>query len=199
MYCSPFNSENYLSLVFQRQNPVLIFYCEIISNILCVLSFLYRWSAIAARLPGRTDNEIKNVWHTHLKKRLKKQLSIPDSKGQSAAEASSYDSDSFNSAGKMSPQPSSSDFSSGTMETQNSTDISNEQAEYSPESFPVIDESFWSDELSSDDSSMASDFPAVTDELQFLLPELESSNIIIDDGMDFWYDVFIGAGGLQEL
>ncbi|KAG2405903.1 Transcription factor [Vigna angularis] len=28
------------------------------------------WSAIAARLPGRTDNEIKNVWHTHLKKRL---------------------------------------------------------------------------------------------------------------------------------
>ena len=139
------------------------------------------------------------MWHTHLKKRLKKQLSIPDSQGQSTAEASSYDSDSFNSAGKMSPQPSSSDFSSGTMETQNSTDINNEQTEYSPESFPVIDESFWSDELSSDDSSMASDFPAVTDELQFLLPELESSNIIIDDGMDFWYDVFIGAGGLQEL
>nr|CAB3494415.1 unnamed protein product [Digitaria exilis] len=29
-----------------------------------------RWSAIAAQLPGRTDNEIKNVWHTHIKKRL---------------------------------------------------------------------------------------------------------------------------------
>nr|QHG11460.1 R2R3-MYB transcription factor 32 [Taxus chinensis] len=29
-----------------------------------------RWSAIASRLPGRTDNEIKNVWNTHLKKRL---------------------------------------------------------------------------------------------------------------------------------
>ncbi|XP_055809451.1 transcription factor MYB14-like [Solanum dulcamara] len=29
-----------------------------------------RWSAIASRLPGRTDNEIKNFWHTHLKKRL---------------------------------------------------------------------------------------------------------------------------------
>ncbi|XP_021752386.1 transcription factor MYB16-like [Chenopodium quinoa] len=29
-----------------------------------------KWSAIANHLPGRTDNEIKNFWNTHLKKKL---------------------------------------------------------------------------------------------------------------------------------
>ncbi|KAA8549668.1 hypothetical protein F0562_001314 [Nyssa sinensis] len=29
-----------------------------------------RWSLIAGRIPGRTDNEIKNYWNTHLTKKL---------------------------------------------------------------------------------------------------------------------------------
>ncbi|XP_047307609.1 transcription factor MYB41-like [Impatiens glandulifera] len=29
-----------------------------------------KWSVIAARLPGRTDNEIKNYWNTHIRKKL---------------------------------------------------------------------------------------------------------------------------------
>ncbi|XWS72246.1 hypothetical protein CRYUN_Cryun02cG0023300 [Craigia yunnanensis] len=30
----------------------------------------FRWSLIAGRLPGRTDNEIKNYWNTNLSKRV---------------------------------------------------------------------------------------------------------------------------------
>ncbi|KAJ8634636.1 hypothetical protein MRB53_008903 [Persea americana] len=41
-------------------------------NLICNLyiSIGSRWSIIAAQLPGRTDNDIKNYWNTRLKKKL---------------------------------------------------------------------------------------------------------------------------------
>lgn len=36
----------------------------------CISFFVCRWSKIASHLPGRTDNEIKNFWNTHIRKKL---------------------------------------------------------------------------------------------------------------------------------
>ncbi|QCD91807.1 myb proto-oncogene protein [Vigna unguiculata] len=41
---------------------------QLIINLHAVLG--NKWAAIASHLPGRTDNEIKNLWNTHLRKKL---------------------------------------------------------------------------------------------------------------------------------
>ncbi|XP_020203380.1 transcription factor MYB58 [Cajanus cajan] len=47
-----------------------------------------KWSKIASRLPGRTDNEIKNVWNTHLKKRSVAKKSLNSSADESKPDSS---------------------------------------------------------------------------------------------------------------
>jgi myb proto-oncogene protein len=45
----------------EEENELIIKLHSVVGN---------KWSLIAGRFPGRTDNEIKNYWNTHIKKKL---------------------------------------------------------------------------------------------------------------------------------
>ncbi|KAK7284116.1 hypothetical protein RJT34_18855 [Clitoria ternatea] len=182
-----------------------------------------RWSAIAARLPGRTDNEIKNVWHTHLKKRLpenqQKQSHNPkrsSNKKQSKMEdAEQEQQDPIQTTNTDRPQCSSSDTSSFTTSDNNSS-ISNATTNHdmsennnnnnadTPENNLALDEDFWSEVLSSDNSDeiIGADYDQFRLSLSPLVTQeegvLSSSSTMCHD-MDFWYNIYSRAEELTEL
>jgi len=76
-------------------------------NIICSLytSIGSRWSIIAAQLPGRTDNDIKNYWNTKLKNKLLGKGKDRQTRRLAAAKQKSKDMQSYATSG-ANPNPS---------------------------------------------------------------------------------------------
>lgn len=163
------------------------------------------------------------MWHTHLKKRLEQNHFAPEINGRSV-DVSRFNhelktgpeivsSSNVVAAGcdqskehrPISPQQCSSDVSSVT-----TVDTSNDMCTKVAESddFLEMDEIFWSEVLSADNSSMMSDYSAISTEPQLQFPfsplindveQVLATNSNMYDGMDFWHNLFTRAGELPEL
>ncbi|KAH7669832.1 myb proto-oncogene protein plant protein [Dioscorea alata] len=172
-----------------------------------------KWSAIASRLPGRTDNEIKNVWHTHLKKRVKQEAGQTLQQEPKRIKGTDQDNKKLmnvNNIDPVSPERSySSDISSSCTELSNFA--LKEQCMDSSEEVPVIEDSFWSEALSMDTSTSSTAAVEYTpfgcgfgfgyDQNYITAPfndPFNCTDVSYNDHRSFWLKM-LQSGDLQEL
>uniref|UniRef100_A0ACD5ZGQ2 Uncharacterized protein n=1 Tax=Avena sativa TaxID=4498 RepID=A0ACD5ZGQ2_AVESA len=145
-----------------------------------------RWSMIAAKLPGRTDNEIKNVWNTHLKKRLgaSSPSAAPKRKAKKSAAVTAAEGPTSLPASSPEQSPST---SSAAEDDSMATYTSDEEFQ--------IDDSFWSETLAMTVDSSCSGMGSAGD--PFAADSASPS--LSNEEMDFWVRLFIQAGDVQSL
>ncbi|CAH8264342.1 unnamed protein product [Arabidopsis lyrata] len=157
-----------------------------------------RWSAIAAKLPGRTDNEIKNVWHTHLKKRISKNIQNNggDTKDINGInETAHVDKESV-----IVDTASLQQFSSSITTFDISNDSKDDVMSYEDIS-ALIDDSFWSDVVSVDNfnsnEKKIEDWEGLIDKKGKKCSYNNSK--LYNDDMEFWFEVFTSNRRIEEF
>ncbi|KAG8066057.1 hypothetical protein GUJ93_ZPchr0004g38551 [Zizania palustris] len=103
-----------------------------------------KWSKIASCLPGRTDNEIKNVWNTHLKKRVAPEQKKDGGKSKSKSKKKIIRADVLVPSPSQSSTTTTINFSSGDSGEQSNTSKEEREQEQEQDKIeiPVLDPCF---------------------------------------------------------
>ena len=100
---------------------------------------MLRWSLIAGRVPGRTDNQVKNYWNTHLRKKLGASKNTSPSHVSTTPKLSAMEASKSSVESNSKPHSSSSNGATQFKINEGTSNV----LEVSDKPEPMIFESFW--------------------------------------------------------